>query len=61
MGELSVVDPNAVKPHIDELMPQILKLLTDHSSKKKRSIAVRVLGQVARSTGYVIGTLIRFS
>lgn len=54
LGELAGVDADVVRPYLDELMPLLLRCATDHASKRRRLIGVQVLGQLARSTGYVI-------
>ena len=41
-------------PHIGELLPLILETLQDQSSATKREVALRTLGQLTKSTGYVI-------
>ncbi|KYQ91695.1 protein kinase [Tieghemostelium lacteum] len=54
LGELSVVGGEEMKQHIDQLLPLIIETLQDQSSTSKREVALKTLGQLASSTGYVI-------
>lgn len=40
--------------HLEELLPLIIETLQDQSSVTKREVALRTLGQLTKSTGYVI-------
>ena len=60
IGELSVVSGDAMLPHVDSLMPLIIETLQDQSSCAKRQIAMRTLGRLVESTGYVIEPLLRY-
>lgn len=54
LGELAAVSGEDMVPHVDELMPLIMETLQDQSSSAKRDAALRTLGQLASSTGFVI-------
>ncbi|EGC32838.1 protein kinase, atypical group [Dictyostelium purpureum] len=54
LGELSVVGGEEMSQHIDQLVPLIIDTLQDQSSTSKREVALKTLGQLASSTGYVI-------
>lgn len=54
LGELAVVIKEDTSPYLDHLMPLIIDNIQDQSSAHKREIALRTLGQLASSTGYVI-------
>ncbi|GAM16986.1 hypothetical protein SAMD00019534_001610 [Acytostelium subglobosum LB1] len=54
LGELSVVGGEEMSVHIDQLIPLIVDTLQDQSSTSKREVALKTLGQLASSTGYVI-------
>lgn len=57
LGELACAGGEDALPHVDELMQVILLRLAD-PSHVKRDAALRTLGQVCSSTGYVITPLI---
>ncbi|KAF2071336.1 hypothetical protein CYY_007349 [Polysphondylium violaceum] len=54
LGELSIVGGEEMIQHIDQLVPLIIDTLQDQSSTSKREVALKTLGQLASSTGYVI-------
>ncbi|KAG6864919.1 hypothetical protein C0991_006407, partial [Blastosporella zonata] len=60
LGELTCVSGEDVVPFVPELMTVIISCLTDSSAASlvKRDAALRILGQVCSSTGYVIAPLI---
>ena len=60
LGELSVVGGEDLKPFIPDLMPLILDTFQDQSSSYKRDAALRTLGQLAFSSGYVIQPLLDY-
>ncbi|ODV94288.1 hypothetical protein PACTADRAFT_4233 [Pachysolen tannophilus NRRL Y-2460] len=60
MGELSVVGGEDLKPFIGDLMPIILETFQDQSSSFKRDAALKTLGQLASSSGYVIQPLLDY-
>lgn len=60
LGEMSVVAGEDMKPFIKELMPLILDTFQDQSSSFKRDAALKTLGQLASSSGYVIQPLLDF-
>lgn len=60
LGELSVVGGEDLKPFIPELMPLIIDTFQDQSSSYKRDAALRALGQLASSSGYVIQPLLDY-
>ncbi|KAL0486430.1 phosphatidylinositol kinase-related protein kinase TOR [Acrasis kona] len=59
-GKLSVVGGNAILPFLDELLPLVMETLQDQSSSSKRGVAVRTLGQLVESTGYVIEPYLKY-
>ncbi|KAK9465831.1 armadillo-type protein [Lipomyces arxii] len=60
LGELSRVGGEELIPYIKDLMPLILDVLQDQSSPIKRDAALRSLGQLANSSGYVVDPLIDY-
>ncbi|KAK9379012.1 armadillo-type protein [Kockiozyma suomiensis] len=60
LGELARVGGEDLIPYIPDLMPLILDVLQDQSSPVKRDAALRTLGQLASSSGYVIDPLIDY-
>lgn len=46
--------------HLEELLPLIIETLQDQSSVTKREVALRTLGQLTKSTGYVITPFTRY-
>jgi len=59
LGELTCVGGEDVTPHVPELMQVIMAKLSDPSIAK-RDAALRTLGQVCGSTGYVIAPLVDY-
>ncbi|KAG9313026.1 phosphatidylinositol 3-kinase [Chiua virens] len=59
LGELAAVGGEDVTPHIPELMHVIISRLQD-PAHAKRDAALRTLGQLCSSTGYVISPLIDY-
>ncbi|KAF9240696.1 phosphatidylinositol 3-kinase [Melanogaster broomeanus] len=59
LGELAAVGGEDVTPHIPELMQVIISRLQD-PAHVKRDAALRTLGQLCSSTGYVISPLIEY-
>ena len=57
LGELANVGGEDVTPHVPELMEVIMAQLVD-PALVKRAAALRTLGQVCSSTGYVVAPLI---
>ncbi|KIK61711.1 hypothetical protein GYMLUDRAFT_42743 [Collybiopsis luxurians FD-317 M1] len=57
LGELTCAAGESALPHIPELMPVIMSKLSD-TSLTKRDAALKTLGQVCSSTGYVITPLV---
>lgn len=60
LGELTVVAGEDIKPFIPSLMPVILETFQDQSSPFKRDSALKALGQLAGSSGYVIQPLLDY-
>ena len=54
IGDLATVGGERMIPYIPELMQLILKNLQDAGSPRKRSAALRTMGQLASNSGYVI-------
>lgn len=59
LGELAAVGGEDVAPHIPELMQVIISRLQD-PAHVKRDAALRTLGQLCSSTGYVISPLVDY-
>lgn len=60
IGELSVVGGEDMKKYLDELMPLIINTFQDQSNSFKRDAALKTLGQLASSSGYVIDPLLDY-
>ncbi|CCH60866.1 hypothetical protein TBLA_0D03670 [Henningerozyma blattae CBS 6284] len=60
IGELSVVGGEDMKKHLKELMPLIIDTFQDQSNSFKRDAALKTLGQLAASSGYVIDPLLDY-
>ncbi|CAR66402.1 DEHA2F23452p [Debaryomyces hansenii CBS767] len=60
LGELAVVGGEDLQPFIPDLMPLILETFQDQSSSYKRDAALKTLGQLASSSGYVIKPLLDY-
>ncbi|CAN6610146.1 serine/threonine-protein kinase Tor2p [Trichomonascus vanleenenianus] len=60
IGEVSKVGAEEMKEYIPELMPLILETLQDQSSSVKREAALKTLGHLASSSGYVIEPLLHY-
>jgi len=59
LGELVCIGAEDAMPHVPDLMQVIITRLSDPPSDK-RDAALRTLGQVCSSTGYVIAPLIDY-
>jgi len=53
-GKLAQVGGAEIMQFMDQLLPLVIETLHDQGSTTKRAIAVRTLGQLVASTGYVI-------
>ena len=60
LGELSKIADVEMKDCVDELFPLILETLKDQGSVFSREIALRALGQLVSSLGYVIAPYERY-
>lgn len=60
IGELSVIGGEDMKTYLDELMPLIISTFQDQSNSFKRDAALKTLGQLAASSGYVIEPLLDY-
>ncbi|SGZ55137.1 CIC11C00000003613 [Sungouiella intermedia] len=60
LGEAAIVAGEDMKPFLPELMPLILDTFQDQSSSLKRNAALKALGQIASSSGYVIQPLLDY-
>lgn len=60
IGEASVVAGEDMMPFLPELMPLIIETFQDQSSSFKRDAALKALGQIASSAGYVIQPLLDY-
>lgn len=54
MGEVARVNEEVISTEVPALMNVILEVLTEQSLESRKASAVCVLGQITRSTGYVI-------
>ena len=54
LGELAVVMKEETTPYLEQLVPMTIENIQDQSSAHKREMALRTLGQLSCSTGYVI-------
>lgn len=60
VGELSVVGGESMKQYLSELMPLIINTFQDQSNSFKRDAALKTLGQLSASSGYVIEPLLDY-
>lgn len=60
LGELSKVGGEEMKPFFTEMMQLLLDTLQDQSSSIKRDAALKTLGQLSSSSGYVIDPLLDY-
>ncbi|CCJ30549.1 unnamed protein product [Pneumocystis jirovecii] len=60
LGELAVVAGEDMIPYLSDLMPLIIEILQDQSSTVKRDAALRALGRLAISSGYIIDPYIEY-
>lgn len=60
IGELSVIGGEGMRTYLDELMPLIINTFQDQSNSFKRDAALKTLGQLAASSGYVIEPLLDY-
>lgn len=60
IGELSVIGGESMRSYLDELMPLIINTFQDQSNSFKRDAALKTLGQLAASSGYVIEPLLDY-
>eukprot|EP01080_Neovahlkampfia_damariscottae_P002252 gene2252-2426_t len=59
-GKLAIVGGTPMMKFMEQLVPLILEMLQDQSSPIKREVAVRTLGMLVQSTGYVITPYIKY-
>ncbi|KAG2382314.1 hypothetical protein C9374_005516 [Naegleria lovaniensis] len=59
-GKLAEVGGMDIVDFIDDLLPSVIETLQDQSSSVKRAMAVKTLGQIVASTGYVITPYIKY-
>lgn len=60
IGEVARVGGEQMEEYFSEIMPLILETFQDQSSSLKRDSALKALGQLASSSGYVIEPLIQY-
>ena len=60
VGELSIIAGWDIIPHLEQLLPLIIETLQDQSSSSKREVALKTLGQIVESTGYVIEPFVKY-
>src|SRR5690606_4534354 len=53
-GKLALVGGEDMMQFMDQLLPLVIETIQDQSSSFKRKVAIRTLGQLIQSTGYVI-------
>jgi serine/threonine-protein kinase mTOR len=54
LGELARATGSALKPWVKDIISQIMETMQGPSSSSKQRISPRTLGQITRSTGYVV-------
>lgn len=60
LGELAVVGGEDILPFMPQLVPLLMESFQDQSSLYKRDTALRALGQLASSSGYVMKPLLDY-
>ncbi|KAG0200191.1 phosphatidylinositol kinase- protein kinase tor1 [Mortierella sp. GBA30] len=60
LGEIARVGGEELLPYTDQLMPMFIDILQDQSSSAKRGAALKALGRLASSTGYVIDPYVKY-
>ena len=60
LGELVQVGQQGIAQYNEKLLPPIIETLQDQSSSTKREVALRTLGQLVKSTGFVITPFITY-
>ncbi|CCK71085.1 phosphatidylinositol kinase family protein KNAG_0G00270 [Huiozyma naganishii CBS 8797] len=60
IGELSVVAGNDMQPYLNQLMSLIIDIFQDQPHSFKTKVALKTLGQLASSCGYVIRPLLDY-
>ena len=60
LGKLSAICGEDMLRFLDGLLPLIIDALQDKSSSIKRQVALRTLGQLISSTGYVIEPVVKY-
>ncbi|CAB40167.2 TORC1 serine/threonine protein kinase Tor2 [Schizosaccharomyces pombe] len=60
LGEICQISGEVIVPFIKDLMPLIIEALQDQSSPIRRAAALKALGNLSSSTGYVIDPYIEF-
>lgn len=60
LGKLSAICGEDMLRFLDGLLPLIIEALQDKSSSIKRQVALRTLGQLISSTGYVIEPVVKY-
>ena len=54
IGKLALVGGDIMKPHVPQLLPLLMESLQDSSSSARRDVAVSTMGDLIKSTGYVV-------
>lgn len=60
LGIVACICGQEMKQYLDELFPIIVEILQDKSSLAKRDVALRTLGQLVESTGYVVEPYLKY-
>ncbi|KAL9647121.1 hypothetical protein ABK040_004838 [Willaertia magna] len=60
IGKLSEVGGVVLSEFIDDLLPPVIETLQDQSSSTKRAVAIKTLGQIVESTGFVIAPYVKY-
>lgn len=60
LGHLSNVGGSDMRQHLENLVPLIIDGLKDQASSSRREVALRTMGQLVESTGWVIEPYMRY-
>jgi FKBP12-rapamycin complex-associated protein len=60
IGELSLIDGYCYKGYLETLLPLLLDALVDQSNPSRREAALKALGQIVGSTGWVIEPYLKY-
>lgn len=60
MGDLFTIGEDFLRDKVDEIFPILLEIAQDQGSLEKRIASLRALGQIARSTGFVVQPFLKY-